>query len=341
MGRKTKKNILFTDAVWARVNSDNKDLLEEFLEYLRSTDHSPNTIFQYESDLRQFFCYDYSMMGNKHITELTKRDYLKWQNMAINEWEWSPNRLARVRSVISSLENYIECFCDDVWPDFRPLIRKIPAPVKQEVRDKTVLTSEEVETFLQDMLNRGEVERAVLFALATYSGRRKSELPRFKMSDFDDDCVVAGALYKTRNKIKSKGRGKNGKLIYCYVLKHQFDKYLNVWREYRKEHGIESEWLLPDPDKSDEQLKLTTIDSWSRVLSKRTGRDIYPHSFRHFFTTYLVSSGIPANIIKDIVSWESLEMVDRYTDLDVEDELDKYFCEDGIKQQSSKGIGDL
>ena len=48
MGRKTKKNILFTDAVWNRVNPENKELIEEFLEYLRSTDHSPSTILQYE-----------------------------------------------------------------------------------------------------------------------------------------------------------------------------------------------------------------------------------------------------------------------------------------------------
>lgn len=341
MARKTKRNILYTDAVWNIVNQENKDMLDEYLEYLRSTDHSPNTIFQYEADLKQFFCYAYTKMQNKHITEYTKRDYLKWQNTAINEWEWSPNRLARVRSVISSLENYIECFCDDIYPDFRPLIKKIPAPVKQEVREKTILTVDEVENMLQDMVDRGEIERAILFALATYSGRRKAELTRFKMDDFDDDCVVAGALYRTRNKLKSKGRGKNGKLIYFYVLKHPFDKYLNIWREYRKEHGIESIWLLPDPDSPDEQLKTTTIDSWCKVLSRRFDKSIYPHSFRHLFTTHLVASGIPANIIKDIVSWESLEMVSRYTDLDVSDELDKYFDENGIKQQTQTSLGDL
>ena len=280
-------------------------------------------------------------MGNKHITELTKRDYLKWQNMAINEWEWSPNRLARVRSVISSLENYIECFCDDVWPDFRPLIRKIPAPVKREVRIKTVMTVDEVEAFLQDMVDRGEIERAVTFALAAYSGRRKSELPRFRMSDFDDDCIVAGALYKTRSKIKTKGRGKNGKVLYCYVLKHPFDKYLNLWREYRKENGIESEWLLTDPDMPEEQIKTTTIDSWSRVLSRRTGRDIYPHAFRHLLVSFYVQEGIPTTIIKDIFGWESTALVDIYNDNEVDDQLDKYFGEDGIKPQSQKNIGDI
>ena len=341
MGRKTKKNSLYDPKVWDKVNPENKELVDEFLDYLQSTDHSEQTIYQYNNDLRIFLCYICEFLNNKHFTEITKREYIRWQNKALNEYEWSPARLSRVRSCISSLENYVEAFCDDLWPDYRPIIRKIPAPVIQAVREKTIVTVEEMEKEIDRLVDEGKLEQAVMFALAAYSGRRKAELPRFKMEDFDDDCVVANALYKTKNKIRTKGRGKNGKMINCFVIKKPFDKYLDLWRKYRSENNIESEWLLFNPYKPSEPLAETTINSWAHTLSRKMGKDIYMHCLRHMFTTHLLQCGIPANIVKDIQKWESLEMVSRYDDSEIDDELDKYFNEDGIITQEKKTVADL
>lgn len=44
-----------------------------------------------------------------------------------------------------------------------------------------------------------------------------------------------------------------------------------------------------------------------------------------YYTTALCKANIPADIIKDIVGWESTNMVSLYNDTEVDEELGKYF----------------
>ena len=345
MGRKTKRNILYDPKVWDEVNPENKELVEEFLEYLRSTDHAELTIYQYNNDLRIFLCYIYEHLGNKHFTEITKREYIRWQYKAINEYEWSPARLSRVRATISSLENYIEAFCDDVWPDYRPMIRKIPAPVKQAVREKTVFEAEELEEVLNWLMDTKRFEIAVALALAMYSGRRKQELPRFKLSFFEEKNVLLNSLYKSDEKIRTKGRGRNGKPLNVYVLKKNFDPWLHMWKQYIEDNHIETEWLLFDPNNPTKPVTQSRVDSWSRTISKYTeahfGKIFYWHSQRHFQVSELSRAGLPSEIIKDIQGWNSVELVEVYRDIDAEDEFAKYFKDGEIINTGTKTIADL
>jgi hypothetical protein len=55
----------------------------------------------------------------------------------------------------------------------------------------------------------------------------------------------------------------------------------------------------------------------------------------------LTKCNIPASVIKDIIGWENVAMVDIYDDTEVDDELGKYFDADGIKVVEQKGLGDL
>lgn len=52
MGRKTQMNSLTTPELLEQVNPENKELLQEFLDYLRSTQRSEGTIRGYENDIQ-------------------------------------------------------------------------------------------------------------------------------------------------------------------------------------------------------------------------------------------------------------------------------------------------
>ena len=82
------------------------------------------------------------------------------------------------------MSNFVEAILDDEYPGFRPIIRKIESPVNQPVREKTVLTDEQCDTLLQTLVDKGQYEKACFVALALFSGRRKAELLRFKVSYF-------------------------------------------------------------------------------------------------------------------------------------------------------------
>ena len=342
MGRKTVMNDLTTPEEIAAYNSENRQLKEDFLEYLRSTQRSPGTLKGYNSDLDIFFVWNMKYNGDKSFVNLTKRNIVAFQNWLITENKNSPARVRRIKSALSSFSNYIENICDDEYENFRPIIRKIENPVNITVREKTVLTREQLDYLLDTLVKQGNEQIACCIALAAFSGRRKSELVRFKVSYFDESNVYLGSLYKTPEKIKTKGRGL-GKYIYCYTLKHDFQPYLNLWLEKRARLGIENEELFvvkhgngytPATDQ--------TVSGWAEQCERILGVPFYMHSLRHFFTTQLsAEKNLPDEVIKKLVGWDSLEMVSLYKDVDIEEELGKYFDENGVKTVEQGSITSL
>lgn len=344
-GRTTVYNNITSEEKLAQVNEENLELEDDFLEHLTSTDRSPNTIFQYKSALHIFWVWNLEHNKNKFFIDLTKREVSKFQNHALNVWGWSPRRMRFVKSTMRSLENYIINILDDEYPEYKRIWDKIENPVNEAVREQPIFTDEELEDLLSKLVERKEYMKACVLALITYGGRRKSEIPRFKVSYFDkENLICEGALYKTPEKIKTKGRGKRGKLLYCYTLAKPFQPYLDLWLEERERLGIDSEWLFPlykDEKWLNEPMNTTTIDSYAKTFSRLAGKIWIPHSGRHRCCTRFVEAGIPANIIKEIFGWSDVGLVDIYSDLEAEDTFDKYFGAEGIKKVEQKGLEDL
>ena len=151
-----------------------------------------------------------------------------------------------------------------------------------------------------------------------------------------------GSLYKTPEKIKTKGRSSQGKLLYKYTLAKEFKPYLDLWLAERERLGINNEYLFV-LKKKDKYVVLpnSTLSYWCETFTKILGKDFYLHSLRHFFTTSLASHNIPDNVIKDIVGWSSLDLVSVYNDTESDDEFGKYFGEDGIKKVEKSTLADL
>ena len=327
MPRKTKMNDLTSPELVAKVNPDNLQLKNDFLEYLRSVQRSPGTIRGYENDLDIFFVFCMQRLGDKNFAKITKRDLVAFQNWLINENGNSPSRVRRIKSAISSLSNFVESILDDEeeFKNFRSIVRKIESPVNQPVRDKTVLSEEQLQSLLNKLTEEGKYGKACMLALAMFSGRRKSELVRFRVNDFkDENLVCGGALYKTSETMKTKGFGL-GKYIYCYTLAKDFKPYLDRWLAQRKKDGIESEWLFPNKEDPAQQMSPDTLNSWAISFSRILNVDFYWHCLRHAFCTRLVRAGLPENVIQEIIGWSSADMVRVYTDIDSEEQIGMWF----------------
>lgn len=344
MGRKIQHNNIVTEDLLTQCNPENIELGNDFLDYLRSIDRSPNTIDAYKHDLSIFWTYLLIHCNNKFFIDLTKRDISKYQSYCLTEYKWSPARMRRVKSTLSSLSNYVENMLDDEFEDFRPIIRKIENPANEKVFTKTVLEDNQLENLLNQLAENKKYDKACMLALAMNSGRRKSELPRFKVSYFDDENIIYGSLYKTPEQVKTKGRGSRGKMLTLYVLSKPFKPYLDLWMNYRKENGIESEWLFPkkvNGEYLDEPMDAKTLDSWADTFSKMLNIDFYWHSLRHYFTTACSRSGLPDDVIQTLIGWNSLDMVTLYKDIDADEQFGKYFSDGGIKKVESTTLSDL
>lgn len=340
MGRKTKMNSITSPELLAQVNPENTQLLEDFKDYLRSVQRSETTIAGYENDIQIAFVWCLQHNNNAFFVNWTKRNIVAYQNWLLNSNENSPARVRRLKASLSSMSNFVENILDDEFPNFRNIINKVENPANKPVREKTVWEDEELDALLAKLVDRKDYEKACYLALAMYSGRRKSELCRFKISDFDEDKLVCGgALYKS-DPIKTKGKG-GGKMINCYTLAKKFNPYLDMWRNHRLNKYGDSEWLFPDAKNPSEHIQISTINSWSNTFSRLSGKPAYIHSLRHYFTTSLAKAGIPDGVIQSIVAWESSDMVQIYKDIDADEQIGMYFKDGYIVVPEKKGLEDL
>lgn len=344
MGRTTVYNNITSPEKIAAINPENISLMNDFLEYLESVGRAESTIKNYKADLLVFFCWCEDNLNNKYFVDLTKREISRFQNHALNVWGWSSNRLRTVKAALSSLSNFIENILDDEIKGFKPIVRKIENPVKEAVREKSVFLTQDIVEIADKLVEMGEYQKACALMLAAASGRRKSELCRFKVSFFDDENIIYGSLYKSPEKIRTKGRGKQGKQLNVYVLAKLFKPYFDLWMQERERLGIQSEWLLVNHNKTTgqcEPITISTLDSWASTINSMSKSPFYWHSLRHMFVSELQRSGIPDGVIKDVIGWQDLSMISIYSDLETDERLGDYFGEDGIKAVEQKKLSDI
>ena len=345
MARYSIYNKITDDEKIQNINPENKQLAEDFLDYLSSIDRSPSTIYGYKNDLDIFFVWNMEHNGDKRFIDIKKREFAKFQGYALNEWNWGAKRIRRVKSAVSSMSNYIENVLADEDEDFenyRSTIKKIESPPNEAVREKTIISDEEVDKFLDKLVEQKEYQKACCFALAAMSGARKSELLRFKVEYFNEENLKAGGAYYETPKIKTKGRGRNGKQIPKYVL-CDFKKYFDLWMQERKENGIESEWLFVSraADGSWEQMKVSRLNSWAKIFSKEFHVDFYWHCMRHYLTTRMKRYNIPDHVIQEWNKWNSGDLVGVYSDIDATEDFGKYFSKDGLVEGQSGSLTDM
>jgi site-specific recombinase XerD len=321
MPRKTVRNKITSDEKTEKINKANKDLMNRFLKY-KAIKVSPNTIKVYDSNLLIFFTWNLIHNENKHFVEIKKLEFSNFFYFASEELELGSSRLNNLRSTLSSFSSFIEKFYDEEYPDFRNVILNVVESAPKEVRrEKTILTDEQIDDLL-DYLSARDSQQACWLALAICSGARFSELLRFKTDLIDEERTAFGDVFlETTRKIKTKGRGKSGKLLYKYIFKEKFLPYYRVWLEERKnilkENEKEHEYLFVK--ENGKPITGTIVRGWLEDFENYLGVPVYAHAFRHYLATMLSKKNVPQNAIKEIFGWSSLEMVNIYDDSSAKD----------------------
>ena len=340
MGRSTKNFIKSN-----KKNFEHDWLIDEFLSYLKAEGKSEKTLKNYKSDLEIWFSWfeeNCKFKGKpKTFNKLKTQDIIKFQSELLSKG-MSINRYSRLKSVISSLANYCQNILsdDEDYPEYKGfinIVNRVKKPVKEPVREKTILTEEQIELLLNKLLEKQKIQMACALALAVYGGARKAELLEFKVSYFDDNNIKFGSLYKTPEKIRTKG-----KMLEKYTIASKFKPYFDLWMNYRKENDIESEWLFIKKENGKwRKMKESNLNYYAEVFSNMLGIDFYWHSCRHNFCTYLLEQGLPEAVVTQVIGWSNSSMIEIYDDRDKDEMLGNYFNEDGIITKDNKSISDL
>ena len=319
--RKTKRLKSITDKEFEQVNPDNIELIDDFIIYCESVDKATTTITAYKSNLRIWMMWFKDNLNNKSFLEIQKRDIVKFQNWCLKR-EMSPARIRGLRSAASSLSDYIKSMMDDLAPNFANLINDIPAPSLSAVREKTILSDEQIEKLLSDLVEQNRYQQACFVAVLAGSGMRKSEVIQCDVDWFICEKAVLYEGMYVSPEIRTKGKGKLGKPMKKYIIQDIVDKYIKLWMDEREKLGIESDSLFVIKRKGEWcGIKGSTVDSWMDLFSRLTEEVCYAHAFRHYAGTWLKRNGVSIDVIRDFFGHNDSATTEIYIDIDASENL--------------------
>ena len=323
-GRKTFRKVITSPELIEQINPKNKKLVDRFLKNF-ATKRSPNSVVSYRSNLNIFFCWNVEQNDNKFFIDIRKIELMDFFDFCVTELKWSPNRYAQCHSCLSSFSAWIENYFDEEYPLFRNLLPKIEKPVKENVREKTVLQKEDIDKLFKYFEENDMVQDACLLALAISCGARVSELASFTTDLIDENNVVFDGLFlETTRKIKTKGRGTSGKMLTKYILKDMFLPYYYKWLELRKEimekHSQDHDFIFVTKDGT--PANADRLRDWMSKWSDVVGQPCYPHNFRHYHISFLKKLELEDDFIVYLTGWSEStghSMVAIYNDLTAKD----------------------
>ena len=154
--------------------------------------------------------------------------------------------------------------------------------------------------------SKAKVRDHVLLRSLFYLGLRNSELVNLKIDDID-------LLNRTVKVVQGKGKK---------------DRYVPIPKDFAEEL---TEYIKDRSGRlfgiSDRQIR-RIVKAYAVKAGVRKAEEIHPHTLRHSYATHLQNSGVPLNIIQEILGHENIETTTIYMHLGIarkREEVDKAF----------------
>lgn len=320
MARKTFKKIITDEETLKKINPDNKELCKIFLKD-KARKCSDETLKQYESALNIFMCWNVKECKNEFYPLIKKREISSFFDYICDELKVNGKRFSFFKSVLSGLSDCVIKYYDedDRCLTFRNFISAIIENVpKTDVREKTVLEEKDLNNLLEILTTQNKYQEACLASLAAYSGMRISELEQMQVKWISEDSLAYNGLFYETEPMRTKGSGKQGKVIARLILHDLFKPYFDKWIEERTkilnklkvpDHGML--FINRDGQPASQVVIRRFIASWEKILNV----NLYAHLFRHFFCTLLKTKyKLSDEVVKTLVRWSSIDLVSVYND---------------------------
>ena len=227
---RAKKLPDMTDEIWLEVLEHNREMVEEFLNANKHL--SKATLHQYTSGLKIFFVFIKDKLKNKPLYNIKKRDFVRYFSW-LQDHNLSSSALKFKKASVSSLCNYIENIVAEdgedykMFRNFTTAIQNIPA---NKVYEKVVITKEEYDLIMKNLLNTENWLGLSWMAFAFNTAARKEEIKQIKTEVIT--YKKTGNFYES-HKVRGKGRGVDGK-IFQIMINEEAMKYLRLFHQIQK-----------------------------------------------------------------------------------------------------------
>jgi site-specific recombinase XerD len=287
--------------------------LDDFLLFIQANNYSPETLLNYERDLRTFENFISRELSALPFSKITKRTveqykaYLNSRDRKTAKGNAAGGTLAAgsINRSLSSLRKYLSYLIDmdheaPIAPQSIKLLRMGKKHGQVAELDQLIRLIESPMTFENDKLvalrNRAALE--VLFA----TGMRISELLGLKKTQLD----ASGRIFIT-------GKGRKQRFVY---LTPRAEQHIAAYLKARDDDSIYL--FVPERGRNagDKNRKLSANYLQMKIKRYRELLGINvptsAHSLRHGFATYLAEDGANPAAIQILLGHESLETTTRY-----------------------------
>ena len=307
-----------TQKDWLQITPAHRDLVEEFLEV--NTHLSKASRKQYFSALKQFFYWVDVALDGKHISKISKRDFLRYMSY-LNQHGMSSSALSFKKSVVSSLNNYIEAVVaedEDQFKLFRNFTKGLPPIPKNYTYQKILVTKEEYKHMMEQLEMQKHFLGMAWLATAFNTGARRAEIVQFKTEMLEQD--FAEKTYILSNQVRGKGKAEQGKPLTFMVNKEAYN-HMRHWVDCR---NFKSDYIF---SLSQDPLKPDWANNFCKnILSPMLNRRINPHIFRASAITHLLESKVDIALVsKYIAHHEDISTTAIYDLRDFEEEKNEIF----------------
>jgi len=289
------------------------DYLEDFLLHIQTNNYSPETLYNYERDLKTFenFLKNEVKIPFEKVTKKTIEQYKAYlfsrdRKTALGQKPKKNLTSGSINRTLSSLRGYLKYL---IKMDYQtPIPPNAIELIKTEKKLPRVGEFDEIKKLIESPM---QFEKNKIVALRNRTiletffstGARISELINIKLSDIDKN-----------GRIFIKGKGRKERFVY---LTPRAQKLIKKYLEVRA--GGDSPYLfIPYRGKNvnlkTKKLSPNYLEEKVKKYRELLGLNIpiTPHGLRRAFATYLAESGASPAAIQILLGHESLDTTTRY-----------------------------
>ncbi|WP_300077615.1 tyrosine-type recombinase/integrase [uncultured Thomasclavelia sp.] len=290
VGKKRSRQLrLFDEEKIKLVNSETLRLWKKYQQYMSIKELSEKTIYNYNTDLRQWFIYILDYQFNGSVLTLEEDDILEFISFCKDNGN-NTERIKRRLSTISAFYKYLK----------KKKILQGDSPTEYIDRPKkglpvviqTYLTEEQLELIREKLNELGDVQLITYVELSLSTMARVNAISHLRWEQIDfENRVIEDVLEKEQ------------RYVTLYFSEKVKDLLLQL-KEYRETNNINDYgWLWYTPYVNEEKcVSNSTLASWTKRVSDMVDIPLHCHTWRKSASNLLKKKGMPLEDISTLLN---------------------------------------
>lgn len=316
MAERSKRIELLDRKRLNEVNQETMKLYKKYLIDMGMRELSPNSIYNYETDLFAWFIFILDYQDNRCVTELEEDDITEF----LYYCKMQGNNTRRIKRRMSSLSAFYKFLRKKRIIANNPM-EMIDRPRKDiDVVEQTYLTKEQVAEMKKKLKEYGDLQLELYALLSLSTMARVNAIANIKWEQIDfEQRIIKNVLEKEQRYVD-------------LFFNNECKQLLLKLKEQREKDNINCEYVFITYYKGKyDAVSTNTLNNWCAKVGEMINvPTLHPHDLRHSMATILKNSGMPLESVSKLLNHMSTDVTLKF-----------YIKEDVKKIQAEKDMFDI